>query len=112
MDGNTPSIDGINGDIWMPLDHSPIPMKFAIFDTETNGLTLPRIADASKQPRIIDIGVRIVNSIGEIIIDMEQLINPEIQINEETTKITGITNEMLAGQTTFKTIAPQLANLF
>lgn len=88
-------------------------MKAIIFDTETTGLTLPRVADMAKQPRIIDIGIRVVDaSNGNVIADMEQLVNPEIVISEEITKIGGITNEILAGKRTFKEIVPELDCMF
>jgi len=88
-------------------------IKAIIFDTETTGLTLPRVADVAKQPRIIDIGIRVVDARnGNVIADMEQLINPEMVISEEITKIGGITNEMLAGKRTFKEIVPELNCMF
>jgi DNA polymerase III epsilon subunit-like protein len=87
-------------------------MRAIIFDTETTGLTLPRIANPSKQPRIIDIGMRVVDRMGNVLEDAELLINPEMAIPEENIKITGITNEMVAGQLTFKQAVPQIAAMF
>lgn len=88
-------------------------MKAIIFDTETTGLTLPRIADPSKQPRIIDIAIRVVDAAtGERLEDFECLINPEIPIPEENIKITGITDQMVLKGNTFKQAAPGIASVF
>jgi DNA polymerase III epsilon subunit-like protein len=88
-------------------------MRAIIFDTETTGLTLPRIADPSKQPRIIEMAMRIVDaSTGERLEDFESLVNPEMTISDENIKITGITNEMVALMPTFKAYMPGLASIF
>src|SRR5215510_10651261 len=66
-----------------------------IFDLETTALLLPSVADKSKQPRIIEIGAIAINERYDVLRMMSRLVNPEISITEEITKITGLTNQDL-----------------
>lgn len=64
---------------------------YVVFDLETTGLD-PKIGNS-----IIEIGaVKICN--GEIIDRYDELINPNVKLNEDIIRITGITNEMLIGK--------------
>lgn len=73
--------------------------EFVVFDIETTGLT-PH-ADT-----IIEIGaVKIKN--GLIVDRFNELIDPERQISEFTTKLTGISNSMLEGKETLVSILPK-----
>lgn len=87
-------------------------MKAVVFDTETTGLTLPAVTDLDKQPRIIEIGAAIVNSSGEVEATFSELIHPGVQITDEITKITGITNDDLIGRPTFADVLPRLRDFF
>lgn len=87
-------------------------MKAIIFDTETTGLLLPSSAPLEKQPRIIELGAVLVSTETGIIGELTQLINPEMEISAEITKITGITNEDLVGKPTFKEYLPTLRAFF
>lgn len=83
-----------------------------IFDTETTGLLLPSTAPIDKQSKIIELGaVKYYGGKGEQA-TLSQLINPEIQITEEITKITGITNEDVKDAPTFKEFLPELVKFF
>lgn len=86
-------------------------MKAIIFDTETTGLLLPSKAPLEKQPRIIELGALAVSKDG-IIGELSQLLDPQVEITAEITKITGITNEDLVGKPTFAEFLPQLADFF
>lgn len=86
-------------------------MKVIIFDTETTGLLLPSAAPLEKQPRIIELGALMVTE-RAITGELSQLLNPEVEITAEITKITGITNEDLVGKPTFKEYLPQLIEFF
>ena len=86
-------------------------MKAIIFDTETTGLLLPSAAPLEKQPRIIELGALAVSE-TEILGELSQLLDPQVEITAEITKITGLTNEDLKGKPTFKEFAPQLAEFF
>lgn len=82
-----------------------------VFDTETTGLTLPGLADLSKQPHIIEFAaVRIEK--GKVKKKYEWLIYPGKEVSAEITKITGITNEMLRGKPRFKDVLPDIVKAF
>ena len=82
-----------------------------VFDTETTGLLLPRTAGLEKQPRIIEFGCARMAG-AEIASEHNWLINPEMEISEEITKITGITNEDLVGKPTFLEVLPEIEEVF
>ena len=86
-------------------------MKAVIFDTETTGLLLPSKAPLEKQPRIIELGVIVVED-GKLAGEHNWLIYPECEISAEITKITGITNEQLENQPKFVDVLPQLREFF
>lgn len=73
----------------------------AILDLETTGLNPER-------DRITQMGVTIHYPHRDPIA-WETLVDPEMPIPGESTKITGITNDMVRGQPTFKMIGPALA---
>lgn len=73
---------------------------YVVLDIETTGLS------PTKGARIIEIGaVRVVN--GEVKEEYQTFINPEQKIYATTTKLTGITNEMVAGQRTIGQVLPE-----
>ena len=85
----------------------------AVFDTETTGLTLHPDADLRKTPRCIEFGgVILSGKDGSIIHECNWLIDPEEDITEEITKITGITTADVRGQQTFAQRVPQIAMYF
>lgn len=85
----------------------------AVFDTETTGLTLHPEADLRKQPKCIEFGgVILSGKTGKVIHEVNWLIWPCEDVTEEITKITGITNEQLAGQPTFGESWPRIAEFF
>lgn len=86
-------------------------MKAIIFDTETTGLLLPSVAPLEKQPRIIELGALAVSESG-VIGELSQLLDPQMEISAEITKITGIKNEDLVGKPTFAEFLPQLIEFF
>lgn len=84
-----------------------------LIDWETTGLTLHPDAALGKQPRAVEFGgVKLDPATGEIVDELSQLINPGCEITAEITKITGITNEQLAGQPTFEEFLPTLRAFF
>ena len=68
-------------------------MTILILDTETTGLLLPSSAPIDEQPRIIELGALKLNQNGEVIGKINELINPGVEISEQITNLTGITNE-------------------
>lgn len=85
------------------LGHLPLrKLTYVVFDTETTGL------DPSGGDEILQLGaVRIVNGrlLKEEIID--QLVNPQRPVPEESVKVHGIPPELLAGQPTIGIVLPQ-----
>lgn len=86
-------------------------MKAAIIDLETTGLLLHPRAKLSKQPRCIEFGAVVINSKGEQLGTMSQLIYPDQQIEPIITKITGITNNDLKGQPRFADVYKDITKL-
>ena len=77
-------------------------MKTILFDTETTGLTIPRIAASGKQPHVIEFyACRVDETTWEIEAELDLLIKPPIPLSPEITKITGLTNDDLAHAATF-----------
>ena len=76
--------------------------EFISFDIETTGFS-------SQNDRIIEIGaVRIKN--GEILEKYDTFVDPEIDIPERITELTGITNEMVRGQRKIEEVLPEFLN--
>jgi DNA polymerase-3 subunit epsilon len=72
-----------------------------LFDTETTGLTLPSVAPIEKQPHIIELAYALVQPGGSIFQRASMLFDPGVQLSEEITKITGLTNADLVGKPKF-----------
>ena len=73
-----------------------------IFDLETTGLQITK-------DRIIQIGIVKIKPNGETE-EYSRLINPEINIPQESISIHGITNEMVVNEPTFKDIAKEITS--
>ncbi|HET8686852.1 MAG TPA: 3'-5' exonuclease [Methanosarcina sp.] len=86
-------------------------MRALIFDTETTGLILPSSAPIEKQPHIIELGVVVVED-NKLISEHNWLINPECEITAEITKITGITNDMVADKPLFRELLGEIEEVF
>lgn len=83
-------------------------MISAIIDCETTGLTLPSVSELHKQPRVIEFACARIED-GRVVAEHEWLIWPGEDITAEITKITGITNDMLAGKPRFEEAAEEIA---
>mgnify|MGYP001558193404 CR=1 FL=1 len=86
-------------------------MKTIIFDTETTGLLKPSGSPLEDQPRIIELGIVVVQ---DMVITAERswLIYPECQISEQITKINGITNSDLKGKPLFRQLLAEIEDVF
>lgn len=74
--------------------------EYVVLDIETTGLT------PQKGGRIIELaGVRVRD--GKIVDTFSQFIYPEMKIYRQTIELTGITNEMLAGQPVYGKVLPE-----
>src|SRR3954469_6768799 len=80
-----------------------VPLVF--LDVETTG------ASADFGDRVTEIGIaRFLN--GQQVSQLEQLVDPQRRISPGVVALTGITNEMVAGQPTFDQVLPQVTELF
>lgn len=87
-------------------------MTHLIFDTETTGLVLHPRAKDEQQPAIIEWGGLLVDGSGTELRELNVLINPHRVLEARITKITGITEDDLRGQPSFKEVAAQIREMF
>lgn len=81
-------------------------MKAFIFDTETSGLVQNHTMKIDRQPEIIELfGHTVDLRTGEVFSEVHTLIKPRHPVSEEITRITHITNEMLAACPPFPQVA-------
>ncbi|WP_317854531.1 PolC-type DNA polymerase III [Chakrabartyella piscis] len=91
-------IDDLGNVVTMPRGQT-LDDTFVVFDIETTGLS-------KEIERITEIGaVKVTN--GEIVDRYSTFVNPKKHISEEITKLTGITNEMVASADTIDVILPK-----
>ena len=83
-----------------------------VFDTETTGLLLHPSAALALQPEIIELGAVLLNREGKTVEVFGQLIKPRSPVSAEITKITGITNDMLARAPSFAEALPVIRRFF
>lgn len=87
-------------------------MKLAFFDTETTGLLKPNAVHVSEQPYIIEYyGCTIDSETFELEKEFETFIKPPVPISDEITKITGITEGMVANAPKFADVYGELCHL-
>lgn len=87
-------------------------MKTLYFDTETTGLIGNSAIPLEKQPRIIEFCGMLLDEEGEIIDQVDTLINPGIPISEEIERITGIKQADLVGKPSFFEVSSAITKLF
>lgn len=92
-------------DASLALDYLPICIgpsetdSYVVFDIETTGL-------ANNYDGITEIGgVKIKD--GKVVDSFSSLVNPQMEIGEKIVKLTGITNEMVAGERTIDEVLPE-----
>ena len=83
-------------------------IKSLVFDTETTGIPKHPNAAPESQPRIIEWGGVLVDSSGEVLEELQVLINPAVKLEPVITKITGLTDEDLVEEEGFATVAERL----
>lgn len=80
-----------------------------IFDTETTGLIDCHSMPLDKQPEVIELAATLIDlDTGETSRQIDHLFKPRHPASEEITRITGITNTMLAGALPFEAEAAML----
>ena len=87
-------------------------MLITICDTETTGLLKPDAVGVKEQPYIAEFYGCTINEDFEIVRELDTFIKPPIPLSEEITKITGITNDMVANAPTFADVYPELCHLY
>lgn len=87
-------------------------MLITVYDTETTGLLKPNAVDVKEQPYIAEFYGVTIDEDFQIVKEVETFIKPPIPLSDEITKITGITNEMVANAPTFADVYPELCNLY
>ena len=92
-----------------------------VFDTETTGIPIHPNARMSVQPCIIEWGGVLVNSAGEILDELDLLINPEfiptdgsgnLLTKEKIVKISGIDTDILKDHPPFAEAAKKIRSFF
>jgi DNA polymerase III epsilon subunit-like protein len=99
-----------------------------VFDTETTGFLEPSLSSPDRQPRIVEIAMAnilfadqdlpdkdfYIDRIGNVIVlsTWTMLINPGMSIDPKFSKITGITDAMLAEAPKFVTQLPHIQDFF
>jgi DNA polymerase III epsilon subunit-like protein len=83
-----------------------------ILDTETTGLLVPGQSDPDKQPRIIDIAAVKIDASGEVIEQIEYLIQPRVFLDKDITRITGLKDDDLIGKPEFPELFADIADFF
>lgn len=88
-----------------------MPKIFALYDTETTGLTMHPKAKLDDQPRIIEFGGILTDGVN-IIDELTFICNPGQAIDEKITEITGLTNADLDDKLPFSHYIKHLAGYF
>jgi DNA polymerase III epsilon subunit-like protein len=82
-------------------------MRALIFDTETTALVTNHSMKLEQQPSIVEFCGWVVDlATGEVEQELDILVRPPSGVTEETTKITGLTDEILKDSPAFAKAAP------
>lgn len=84
-----------------------IPLKsarYCVFDTETTGLS-------ARYDKIIEIGGIIVEN-GRVVDRLNQYIDPEMHISDDSTRVHHITDDMVKGKPTIEEFLPKILEFF
>lgn len=88
------------------------PFRALIFDTETTGIPKHPNAKMKVQPRIIEFGAVLVDVDCRVLEEFSILIQPEERLEPIITKITGLTDNDLAGRPLFKEVLVEVQRAF
>lgn len=83
-----------------------------ILDTETTGLLKPWATNPANQPYITEFYAIKIDENWEMVDELETFLKPPIPLPEETIKITGITEEMVAFAPSFIQFYDDLCDFF
>lgn len=82
-----------------------------VFDTETTGLLKADVSDLEQQPYIIEFALSELDREYNIVADHVWLIKPPVDITDEITKITGLTNDDLRDKPSFIEVLPEIIDV-
>lgn len=83
------------------------------FDWETTGLNKHPDADLVKQPKAIEFGGALISlETGEVVDEINILIDPQESVDADIIRITGLTDDQLRGQPTFIAAWPRIRPFF
>lgn len=80
-----------------------IPETLVFVDLETTGFKF-------EDDRIIEVGIIVVKK-NKILLEYEQLINPEIEIPPNSTRVSGITNDDVKNRPVFKDVQDEIMHI-
>lgn len=83
-----------------------------VVDLETTGLLKSDNNDPAKQPGIVQIGLVIIGDNLDVTRSKTWLVNPEMPIEEDATKVHGITNADVFRASTLPALHPELCEWF
>ena len=84
-----------------------------LFDTETTTFVAPEAAPIGQQPRIVEYAAIKLNPYTlEEVARIEFLVNPKVKIPPDSTKVHGITDEMVANEPPFAGRYRQLCDFY
>jgi len=84
-------------------------VKATVFDTETTGLILNRTVRQAMWPEVIEFSSATIDwDTLEELGDYTTLIKPSARITEDTTKVTGITNDMVHTAPSFRDVSERI----
>ena len=87
-------------------------MHKVVFDTETTGLIKPDVNDINEQPYIAEFYAVKIDEDFNLIDEIGGFLKPPVPLSEKITKITGITNEMIADAPSFADFSQDLEKFF
>lgn len=87
-------------------------MLTVVFDTETTGLTKNDAVPLERQPKIIEFGAVLVDEDYNVVDSINEIINPQQEIDADITRITGLTNDDLIGKPVFADIESRIRAFF
>lgn len=88
-----------------------MPKKILVFDTETTGLPKPNRVPLDEQPRIIEIGLVVLND-DQVVERVGQLLDPKVPIPPDSSKTHHIYDDMVRGKPTFAQFLPEFIKHF
>ena len=91
------------------LRAKPAEKRWCLFDTETTGLIKNGLVPLDRQPQVIEFYGMHINEKGEVLKELELLVDPGKPLEPIITKITALRDADLRGKPSFRAVADQIA---